>query len=322
MKKGRISLLAIILCILFSFLISSSNAFGQKKKSTKPTTTEAITSLVPYSLEVNEESTKKGLIITLATDRVTIIRCPEEPLQVLFGNSEGIDINETKPGRTEIYLRPKLAQISTNVVVEMASGPVVLYLKTVEVKGGARVGQFTSEVIIKNSAYKEALIATKEELQKANNNINTLKEEIKALESKLVEKSVSECQESKTSFLRIAESLTQFNQIKNTINTLGGKVKVSQLGKLQPVKDGYLLTVLVENRDKDFVGFEALSITGFEVLSTSIGNTRKISAKGEGKFCFFIEMPKDSISGTENKENLPKEAIVVINQTPVNLKIS
>lgn len=322
MKSKGINLVIIVLCILFTCLISSSNTFAQKKKSTKSSATEAITSLIPYSLEVNEESTKKGLVITLATDRVTIIRCPEEPLQVLFGNSDGIDLNETKPGRTEIYLRPRVAEISTNLVVEMASGPVILYLKTVEIKGGARVGQFTSEVIIKNSAYKEALIGAKEELEKANNNINKLKEEITGLEGKLTEKNVSECQESKTDFLRIVESITQFNQIKNIATVLNGKVKVSQIGKLQPVKQGYLLAISVENRDKDFIALEAVAVTGFEVLSTSIGNSRKISPKAEGKFCFFIEIPKNSISPTENKENLPKEVTVIINQMPISLKIS
>jgi hypothetical protein len=136
-------LFSMIMVILFNGVVFDNAVFAQSRNTNKSSKSSNLETspinAIPYLIEATEESTKKGLIITLAVEQVTIIRCPEEPLQILFGNNEGIDVSETKPGRTEIYLRPRVSSINTNVVIEMASGPIMLYLRTVEIKGGAKV---------------------------------------------------------------------------------------------------------------------------------------------------------------------------------------
>lgn len=338
---------SILFCLVLIVLLNSVGVgFAQtnsKRKSTKANANEAITAAttIPYSLEVTEESTKKGLVIILAVEQVTIIHCPEEPRQILFGNSEGIDVSETKPGRTEIYLRPRVAQINTNVVVEMESGPIMLYLRTVEVKGGAKVGQFTSEVVIKNSAYKEALVKAKDELEKSNKEIVSLKADIEKVSLELKEKNQSLCQEGKKDLIKIVETSLQLKEKRNTVNiqTANTKAKIHQLGRMQRTNQGLLVNIAVENLGKDFISIDGISSQSGNIVTNAIGNTRKVSAKGELTFTFLIEDNQSSVpngasdsssnispsvSPTINNQeaNLTNELTIIINQTPVKLKIS
>ena len=337
-KTRYFSLFIVVLMLTGVIFPANQMALAQSKssrKSTKTATRETLTAIntIPYSLDITEESTKKGLIITLAVDQVTIIRCPEEALQILFGNSEGIDVSETKPGRTEVYLRPRVPAINTNVVIEMASGPVMLYLRTVEIKGGAKIGQFTAEVMIKNSAYKEALIKAKDELEVAKKEISDLETKINDLTGQLKTKEFTNCQENKQDLVRLIENTQQFSQRVNTVQTLSGKVKISQIGKLQPVKSGFIVSVAIENRTNNFISIDSVNTQSFILLTTFVGNSRKIAAKSELKFSFLIESNSNTstvdivnVSSTENKleteQDIPKELTIVINQTPVMLKIN
>jgi hypothetical protein len=323
-------LFSLILVVLCNSVVFAQN--NSKRKSTKANASEAITAVntIPYSLDVTEESTKKGLVIILAVEQVTIIHCPEEPRQILFGNSEGIDVSETKPGRTEIYLRPRLAQINTNVVVEMESGPIILYLRTIEIKGGAKVGQFTSEVVIKNSAYKESLVKAKDELEKANKEIVSLKGDIEKVSLELKEKNEHLCQEGKKDLVRIVETSLQLKEKRNTVTVQipNGKAKVHQLGRMQRTNQGLLVNIAVENLGKDFISIDGISSQSGNIITNTIGNTRRVSAKAELNFSFLIEDNQGSSantssdSGSTQEANLANELTIIINQTPVKLKIS
>ena len=318
-----VSLILVVLCN--SVVFAQTNG---KRKSTKASANEAITAIntVPYSIEVTEESTKKGLVIILAVEQVTIIHCPEEPRQILFGNSEGIDVSETKPGRTEIYLRPRIPQINTNVVVEMESGPIMLYLRTLEIKGGAKVGQFTSEVVIKNSAYKEALVKAKDLLDKANKEIASLKTDIEKASLELKEKNQSLCQEGKKDLVRIVETTLQFKDKRNTVQIPGGKGKLHQIGRMQRTSQGLLVNIAIENSGKEFLSIDGISSQSGNILTNSIGNTRKVSPKAELNFSFLIEDNQSStntVGDSNNQEtNSVNELTIIINQTPIKLKIS
>lgn len=329
-KSGKLITLLLSVILLVNF----SNVFAQtkaKRRSTKASANEVVTaaSNIPYSLEVTEESTKKGLIITLAVDQVTIIHCPEEALQILFGNNEGMDVSETKPGRTEIYLRPRLGQINTNVVIEMASGPVVLYLRTVEIKGGAKVGQFSSEIIIKNSAYKDALVQARGELEKSKQENATLRAESEKLSGQLKEKTITACQEGKKDLLRIVETALQIKDKRNTVSILGGKAKLHQIGRMQRTSQGILVNIAIENIGKDYISIDDLTAQTGNVVTSGITNNRKISPKSEINYSLLIEDSQNSPNTTSNSGNNVTEAnnalseiTIVINQIPVKLKIS
>lgn len=324
-KSGKLMTLLLSVILLVNF----SNVFAQtkaKRRSTKASANEVVTaaSNIPYSLEVTEESTKKGLIITLAVDQVTIIHCPEEALQILFGNNEGVDVSETKPGRTEIYLRPRLAQINTNVVVEMASGPVILYFKTVEIKGGAKVGQFTSEVMIKNSAYKDALIQARAELEKSKQENATLKAETEKLSGQLKEKTITACQEGKKDLLRLVETSLQIRDKRNSVSILGGKAKLHQIGRMQRTSQGILVNLAIENIGKDYISIDDVSSQTGNLVTSGITNNRKISPKSEINYSLLIEDGQNSSSTATTTEgnNALTEITIIINQIPVKLKIS
>lgn len=360
-------LFSMIMMVLFNSVVFDNVVFAQSRNTNKSTkSNKAIVetspiNAIPYLIEVTEESTKKGLIITLAVEQVTIIRCPEEPLQILFGNNEGIDVSETKPGRTEIYLRPRVSLINTNVVIEMASGPIMLYLRTVEIKGGAKVGQFTAEVMVKNSAYKEALIKTRDELALAQKEIVDLKSNVDKLSIELKEKNVALCQEEKRDLLRIVEVSLQNKQKRNIVSILGGKAKIGQVGNLQRTSRGILLNIAIENTGKDFLSINDISCVGANIVGNSIDNIRRVAPKSELNYSFLIELnqgsntndddfgvsarvdanasnsnssnnvnnspssPNSSSSFTDSNKsstNIPTELNLIVNQTPVKLKIS
>lgn len=355
-------LFSMIMLVMFNSVVSGvsevNNVFAQSRNINKPSKSSKASNIetspinaIPYLIEVTEESTKKGLIITLAVEQVTIIRCPEEPLQILFGNNEGIDVSETKPGRTEIYLRPRVSSINTNVVIEMASGPIMLYLRTVEIKGGAKVGQFTAEVMVKNSAYKEALIKTRDELALAQKEIVDLKGNVDKLSIELKEKNIALCQEEKRDLLRIVEVSLQNKQKRNIVSILGGKAKISQVGSLQRTSRGLLLNIAIENTAKDFLAINDISCVGANIVGNSIDNIRRVAPKSELNYSFLIELNQGSnnnddfgvsarvdangvnISNTSSPNNnfmdtksstttIPTELNLIVNQTPVKLKIS
>lgn len=348
-------LFSMIMMVLFNGVVFNNVVFAQSRNTNKPSKSSNVETspinAIPYLIEVTEESTKKGLIITLAVEQVTIIRCPEEPLQILFGNNEGIDVSETKPGRTEIYLRPRVSLINTNVVIEMASGPIMLYLRTVEIKGGAKVGQFTAEVMVKNSAYKEALIKTRDELALAQKEIVDLKSNVDKLSIELKEKNVALCQEEKRDLLRIVEVSLQNKQKRNIVSILGGKAKIGQVGNLQRTSRGLLLNIAIENTGKDFLSINDISCVGANIVGNSIDNIRRVAPKSELNYSFLIELnqgsntnddfgvsarvdangvntsntsnPNNSFMDTKSSiTNIPTELNLIVNQTPVKLKIS
>lgn len=317
--KRRLLVVLILLSIILNF---SSSTFGQKarKRNSARATEEAIVSVsVPYTVDMNEDTVKKGGIITLAVDAVTIVRCPEEPLQILFGKSDGLDVSETKPGRTEIYLRPRIAQISTNIVIEMKSGPVALQVKTVEIKGGAHTGNYTGEIIIKNSGYKDQLIHTTEALEKAKLENSQLKDEVEKLKAANNEKMIAACTEGKTDLLKLVESMLQINDRRNSSEALKGQIRVSQIGKLQKTSTGYILNLAIENKGKqEFISLDDIKVLGGSVIqTTNSGAGHKITRNSEGRYSFLIEVE----SGGE-LNNIPSTVNLMISGTPLSLKIS
>jgi hypothetical protein len=357
-------LFSMIMVILFNGVVFDNAVFAQSRNTNKSSKSSNLETspinAIPYLIEATEESTKKGLIITLAVEQVTIIRCPEEPLQILFGNNEGIDVSETKPGRTEIYLRPRVSSINTNVVIEMASGPIMLYLRTVEIKGGAKVGQFTAEVMVKNSAYKEALIKTRDELALAQKEIVDLKSNVDKLSIELKEKNTALCQEEKRDLLRIVEVSLQNKQKRNIVSILGGKAKIGQVGNLQRTNRGLLLNISIENTGKDFLSINDITCVGANIVGNGLDNIRRVAPKSELNYSFLIELnqsnntnddfgvsarvdanatnsitsnnPSNNSINNPNSNgfmdnrssttNIPSELTLIVNQTPVKLKIS
>lgn len=317
--KRRLLLVFILLVVILNI---SNTTFAQKtrKRNSARATEEAIVSVsVPYTVDITEETIKKGAVITLAVDAVTTVRCPEEPLQILFGKADGLDVSETKPGRTEIYLRPRIAQLSTNIVIEMHSGSVALQVKTIEIKGGAHTGNYTGEIIVKNTGYKDELIKTTEALAKAKVENTQLKDEVEKLKVANNEKMIAACTEGKTDLLKLVESMLQINDRRNSSEALKGQIRVSQIGKLQKTSTGYILNLAIENKGKqEFISLDDIKVLGGSVIqTTNSGAGRKITRNSEGRYSFLIEVE----SGGE-VNNIPSSVNLMISGTPLSLKIS
>ena len=127
---------------------------------------------LPYKVEVGEGITQPGAELIIAIGRVTVIHCPEAPLQVLLGKPALFINNPNDPGlpesvegntHTDFYLRP-IRVGRTNLIIEMKSATVDVSLRIVEVEGGARVGDYHGEAFVRLPKFREDSAATKQRL--------------------------------------------------------------------------------------------------------------------------------------------------------------
>src|SRR5262249_36066057 len=101
---------------------------------------------VPYTVEIGGDNTDDVPVITLAAGALTLFRCPEVPLREVLGDEDGLEIVKSPAHSKIFYLRASKSGISTNLIVEMKSGPVSILLKAVN---DPRPGAFNGEVRIK-----------------------------------------------------------------------------------------------------------------------------------------------------------------------------
>lgn len=142
----------------------------QRPQTNRNPRASAQTTPVPSANHTNGNATRTNVVeigadapapptVILALGESTIFRCPEEPLQLVFGDPSGFQVVEAteQSKRTEFYLIPTRANVSTNLWIELKSGPVSARLKTVAVKGGAQPSDYNGEVIVREAGYKESL---------------------------------------------------------------------------------------------------------------------------------------------------------------------
>ncbi len=323
MGKRVYLLLTIIVSLLVLGTAKESLALDNSKRKVKAVEANAsnnvttIAKKVPYSIEITEQSAPLGSVITLATNAITIIKCPEEPVNFHLGSTIGIDAYQAAEfdksvGRNEIYVRPRVdaAGINTNLVIEFQSGPIAIYFHVIELKNGNNAGDFTGEVVIKNSHYKDELTQANQKLLAANTENEKLLAHTKELEKQLQDKITSACDEDKLTILRIVEDNVIFTTRKNTIEQ--ANIKISQLGRLQKTKNGWIISFVLENRTKDFV-----SLNKIESLSNKVITTwelpKKLSPKAETKLSLLIDA---------DLKEMPTEVTFFIGSTPLKVKTS
>jgi len=323
--KWYIQYIACICCVML-VAISNSVIFAQSNKKIKAVnnleanktinSSTSSSTKVPYMLEINEDSARNGAVITLAVNAITIIRCPEEPVNFYLGSTIGIDAFQAAEfdkelGRNEIYVRPRIAGTHTNLVIEFASGPMVIYFKVLELKNGNNAGDFTGEVVIKNIYYKDKLADTEKQLLASNEENTSLKTKIAELEKQLQEKVSAACQEDKLTTLRLIEDSIVFVSEKNTVQQ--GSVRISQVGRVQRVKTGFVISFALENRSKDFLSLDQLTSPSGNILTTW-ALPKRLSPKATTKTSLLIE--------TEDLKEIPSEITFLVSGTPLKLKPS
>lgn len=187
----------------------------------------------------------------------------------------------------------------------------ILYFKIIEVNGGNNAGDFTGEVVIKNSHYKDLLADSQASLLASNKEVDKLKSRIQELEKQSLEKVTSACQEDRLTTLRLVEDAVIFTSQKNTIGQ--SNLRVSQIGRVQKVKGGWIVSLAIENRSKDFLSLETVESTSGKVITTW-SLPKKLSPKAETKISFFIE--------DENLSQMPNELTLLVSGSPLKVKTS
>lgn len=116
---------------------------------------------LPFRMEVGLSSDPQQVV--LAVDAVTAFHCPEAVLQVIFGDKTGLGLAESVEGtpRSDFYIRPTRAGVLTNVFIEMRAATVTLQLRTIEVRGGPRLGTYNGEIFVRLPGYHDELAQSK-----------------------------------------------------------------------------------------------------------------------------------------------------------------
>ena len=166
-KDSAHKLLAVFLAVYFVLsILPGGRALAQDRANASTTTQPPLTKMeaatatarsLPFRIEIGEGISSPSTEVILAVKAVTVFHCPEPPLQVLIGDTTGLDLVESIEAndRADFYLRPTRAGIHTNMWIEMPSATVNVGLRTIAVKEGATTGDYHGEVFVRLPGFRE-----------------------------------------------------------------------------------------------------------------------------------------------------------------------
>lgn len=290
-------------------------AQGKKRGKIHPNN-EAIKPTLPYSVVIDPTSKKRQEVI-LAVNTVTTVRCPETPGNLAIGNDIGLDQDKFKNGGHGFFLRPTQAGLSTNIVVDFnGKWTAEFYITVVNVKDGARPGDFTGEVIIQKPGYQTALESAETELDKTREEATKLQGRVTALEQELKQQAQIKIDRDHLEILKLVETYAQgsYRQYP-TIDLAGGRARVRQLDRAQRTEQGWIVVYEIENRAKEQLSLSDVKTDQYRVLTTSVN--RQISPKVKARVAFLIEYPTSNgtVGIEDTKDSSPA-------QTPKQLNVS
>lgn len=119
-------------------------------------------------MEIGDGISTAETTILLAPGESTYFRCQDEVTQLVFGDKFAYQViwadEDTK--RSDFYLIPAKNGVNTNLRVEMASGTVTVRLQTIALpKGGLRGGEYTNEVLVRPTGYRNELTKLKDQVR-------------------------------------------------------------------------------------------------------------------------------------------------------------
>lgn len=309
-KQGTASLLLVLLTMLVPFGFSAEIALAQERHhhNAKTNMDVAATPRLPYSVEVNDESSRKGVVIILAVNAVSTFKCSEAPLQVVFGDPDGLDVTESDPNAAvhNIYVRPSKDKISTNMVIEMKSGPVTLNLRSIERKDGAQVGDYNYEVVVKSASSRSELAAAQAAATKANEQVEKLKTQLAAEQKKQqttptqAEKLLPASESAVADLLHLIEAQNQLST--NFTDVAKGRGRLWQLGKPVKYGNGWFVVYEIENRSKDQLSIDQWTANSGQVQGTLTG-PRKLPPHTTARIGLYLQ-PGVSSNGMAASDSL------------------
>ena len=318
--------------IVALILTSTSNAQGKSKAVTKPTATAA--TVQPFSLEIDDNATRRGVMITLAVNSFTIIRCPKPPLQIIPGNEEAVVWRETLPGQTDLYISATIPNVTSNLILEFENAKSIVYFQTIGSIGGSRPGSYTQEVMLKPIVFKQELSESQGQIQKLNDEITKLKQQLVEKDKQADEKlTVATSQASNQSDLDSLKTLEQavylgkLNTVEANIVGHKGHIRISQATRLIRTAKGSIVIFAVENTSKDIHSIDFVRSSNNKILTT-FTNGKALPASLTTYLAVLVQDTFTNSTSPNNTSNTNlsaqeiKEIVFVINGVSVTAKFS
>lgn len=331
--RSRVIIIIWVVIISLTFG-ATSNSNGQvKKKAAKPAVPAS--TIQPFTLEIDDIASRRGVIITLAVNSFTIIRCPKPPLQIVPGNEESVVFRETLPGQTDIYITATIPDITSNLILEFENGKSIIYFQTIGSVSGSRPGTYTQEVILKPSVLKQELSDSQAQVQKLNSELTNLKQQLldkdKELKEKVDTASNQASSQNDLELLKMLESavyLGKLNTVEANIPNHKGHIRISQASRLIRTEKGNVVIFGVENTGKDPHSIDVVRSSSSKISTTFVSG-KALPANLTTYIAVLIE---DSLDNTKsnnlNNTNRinpivdSKEVVFVINGVSITVKFS
>lgn len=286
---------------------------SQGKKADKPTLFRDLT----YSIELDEVSNKEGEIVTLAIDAVTIIHCPEPPTQVIVGNETAVDMKETLPTQTDIYITALKPDVVSNLVIEFKNSKSILHFRTTTVTGGPLPGTYTGEVFLKPHKTNSELALARKEVERLNQEVNKLQNTLTQAQKEANEKLALALTQNSTDLLKMLEQAAFTNKSNNytvQANIPGhkGHIRITQASRMIPSSKGNIIIFAIENDSKDTHSLDSIKANNANLITTF---TSKKLTPG---FFSYVAVLVD----TASISNFDKEVLFVVDSVPVKVRVS
>jgi hypothetical protein len=307
-------LMASLLVILLIGLTITIQAGESKSKHNEKKPAQPAIERKPYTIEINEDSTRQGIVVTLAVGSFTVFRCPEPPTQILKGFPEAFYQKESAEGHnnSSVYLTATLPDVRTNIFLEMKSISIDIQVRTIAIKGGAQVGDYNGEVLIKPQRYNEDLAAARKELVQAKEEIAQLNTKITELGQEAQGKVIENTDKSALDFLSLLENNQQPIDKTAAVDLAGGRIRVYQIGRAVKTAQGWVVLFQIENRSKELMTLDDIKVDHGNI-KTNGTTAKRLNARQDARIALLIQPTQEN--------EAPSQLSFVINGTATSVRL-
>ncbi|MGH9898712.1 MAG: hypothetical protein ACRD63_01480 [Pyrinomonadaceae bacterium] len=285
-----------VVLLLISVMIRVGDAQSAKRKAQA---LAAPLNRIPFKVEVNEGQISSTSVITLAVGQVTVVRCTEAALNILIGDKAKFEIEESNVSSQhyQFYIKPLAANVHTNIAVELPSGVVSFFVQTVAIKSGARVGDYTGEIVIRTASYTDEMAKLKLKLadtEKALVNANTRAQTAADLMSKGSTGAPEKIKEVQNDAIRLGlkaiEDISKpVKQGARVATAEKGKVKLYQVSVPTRTNNKVWVVYQIDNEDSRPLKLNGVKAGMAEVqLITQL--PRLVTSRGSGRVALCIDV--------------------------------
>jgi hypothetical protein len=241
-------------------------AAAQRKPTGPPPPTD-----VPYQITVGDTPPERTRVV-LAVGALTTVVTPEPVLQFTCGAPETLDVKQSDAKATvhALYLRPVKAAESVTITVEMAGGLVSFFATVIQVKGGARAGNFSGEIQITPRFHQDALERLKADAAALNAKLLAAEQRALAAEYERTQARGAAVKAHADGAAAVRrETLALLERMPHAKASLQRRERewtLALLGAPQPVADGVYLVFEIRRDGKKGASFDGVQAAGRDAL--------------------------------------------------------